>query len=291
MHQYLNLLRYVLDSGIKKEDRTGIGTLTVFGYQMRFDLADKFPLVTTKRIHMKSVIHELLWFLKGDTNTRYLNDNGVTIWDEWADEDGELGPVYGAQWRRWPTSEGRTIDQIQQVVDQIKTQPNSRRHIVSAWNVAEIDKMKLPPCHCLFQFYVANGKLSCQLYQRSADIFLGVPFNIVRHVQQIQNSALVEDFQNNKEATADSYYLKAKSLKTGDWLEFIEKNNKNRVKISWISPISGNILFVNENGIRVADKSIDEVAQGFKNNTCIELKTQPIIDKVYAELIKRISIQ
>ncbi|MCB0128726.1 MAG: thymidylate synthase [Caldilineaceae bacterium] len=171
MHQYLNLLRYVLDSGIKKEDRTGTGTLTVFGYQMRFDLADKFPLVTTKRIHMKSVIHELLWFLKGDTNTRYLNDNGVTIWDEWADEDGELGPVYGAQWRRWPTSEGRTIDQIQQVVDQIKTQPNSRRHIVSAWNVAEIDKMKLPPCHCLFQFYVANNRLSCQLYQRRVCAF------------------------------------------------------------------------------------------------------------------------
>ncbi len=166
MHQYLNLLRHVLDSGVIKEDRTGTGTLTVFGYQMRFDVADKFPLITTKRIHMKSVIHELLWFLKGDTNIRYLKENGVTIWDEWADEDGELGPVYGSQWRRWPTSDGRTIDQVQQVIEQIKTQPNSRRHIVSAWNVAEIDKMKLPPCHCLFQFYVANGRLSCQLYQR-----------------------------------------------------------------------------------------------------------------------------
>jgi thymidylate synthase len=181
MQQYLDLMRHVLEHGTKKEDRTGTGTLSAFGYQMRFDLADGFPLVTTKRIHLKSILYELLWFLKGDTNIKYLNDNGVTIWDEWADEYGNLGPVYGCQWRSWPTPDNGTVDQISQVLDQIRATPDSRRLIVSAWNVADIDKMKLPPCHCLFQFYVANNKLSCQLYQRSADIFLGVPFNIASY--------------------------------------------------------------------------------------------------------------
>ena len=178
MQQYLNLLKYVNDYGVKKLDRTGTGTLSVFGYQMRFDLSQNFPLLTTKRIHLKSVIYELLWFLSGDTNIKFLKDNGVSIWDEWADEDGELGPVYGHQWRSWPTPEGKTIDQISNLINQIKNNPDSRRLIVSAWNVGEIDKMKLPPCHAFFQFYVAVGRLSCQLYQRSADIFLGVPFNL-----------------------------------------------------------------------------------------------------------------
>jgi thymidylate synthase len=181
MQQYLNLLRHTLAHGTKKGDRTGTGTMSVFGYQMRFDLSKGFPLVTTKRIHVKSLVYELLWFLRGDTTIKYLNDHGVTIWDEWADENGNLGPVYGYQWRSWTTPNGDTIDQIQQVVDQIKHNPTSRRLIVSAWNVADIDKMALPPCHCLFQFYVVNGKLSCQLYQRSADIFLGVPFNIASY--------------------------------------------------------------------------------------------------------------
>jgi thymidylate synthase len=181
MQQYLDLMRHTLANGAKKGDRTGTGTMSVFGYQMRFDLSRGFPLVTTKRIHVKSLVYELLWFLRGDTNLKYLNDHGVTIWDEWAGENGDLGPVYGYQWRSWHTPDGGAIDQIQQVVGQIKNNPNSRRHIVSAWNVADIDKMALPPCHCLFQFYVANGKLSCQLYQRSADIFLGVPFNIASY--------------------------------------------------------------------------------------------------------------
>lgn len=181
MQQYLELMRHVRDNGIKKEDRTGTGTLSVFGYQMRFDLAQGFPLVTTKRLHLRSIIHELLWFLKGDTNIRYLHDNGVTIWDEWADEHGELGPVYGSQWRSWPTANGDSIDQITHIVNQIKNTPDSRRIIVSAWNVAEIENMALPPCHAFFQFYVADGKLSCQLYQRSADVFLGVPFNIASY--------------------------------------------------------------------------------------------------------------
>jgi thymidylate synthase len=181
MQQYLDLLRHVLAHGEKKDDRTGAGTTSVFGYQMRFDLSTGFPLVTTKRIHVKSLVYELLWFLRGDTNIKYLNDHGVTIWDEWADENGNLGPVYGYQWRSWHTPDGGVIDQIQQVVDQIKNNPTSRRLMVSAWNVADIDKMALPPCHCLFQFYVANDKLSCQLYQRSADIFLGVPFNIASY--------------------------------------------------------------------------------------------------------------
>ena len=181
MQQYLDLMRHVKDHGARKQDRTGTGTLSVFGYQMRFDLAAGFPVVTTKKLHLRSIIHELLWFLRGDTNIRYLRDNGVTIWDEWADADGELGPIYGYQWRSWPTPDGAHIDQIRQVVEQIKRNPGSRRLIVSAWNVADIERMALPPCHALFQFYVADGKLSCQLYQRSADIFLGVPFNIASY--------------------------------------------------------------------------------------------------------------
>jgi len=181
MKQYLELMRHVRDNGTRKEDRTGTGTVSVFGYQMRFDLADGFPLVTTKKVHLRSIIHELLWFLKGDTNIRYLHDNKVSIWDEWADESGDLGPVYGSQWRSWPTADGRHIDQISQVIDQIKNNPDSRRIIVSAWNVGEIDNMALPPCHAFFQFYVADGRLSCQLYQRSADLFLGVPFNVASY--------------------------------------------------------------------------------------------------------------
>ena len=181
MRQYLDLLNHVLEHGDKKEDRTGTGTISVFGYQMRFDLSEKFPLLTTKKVHLKSVIHELLWVLKGSTNIGYLKENGVSIWDEWADENGDLGPVYGSQWRSWQTSDGRTIDQISNLIENIKNNPDSRRLIVSAWNVGEVDKMKLPPCHCFFQFYIANDKLSCQLYQRSADIFLGVPFNIASY--------------------------------------------------------------------------------------------------------------
>lgn len=181
MQQYHDLMRRVLETGTKKEDRTGTGTLSVFGHQMRFDLSEGFPLVTTKKVHLRSIIHELLWFLKGDTNIAYLKENGVSIWDEWADENGDLGPVYGAQWRSWPTKDGHTIDQISNVVERIKTNPDDRRLIVSAWNVGEIPKMALPPCHAFFQFYVADGKLSCQLYQRSADIFLGVPFNIASY--------------------------------------------------------------------------------------------------------------
>lgn len=181
MKQYHDLMRHVLEHGVKKEDRTGTGTYSVFGYQMRFDLSEGFPLLTTKKLHTKSIIHELLWFLKGDTNIAYLKENGVRIWDEWADENGNLGPVYGYQWRSWPAADGRHIDQITQIVEMIKKSPDSRRLIVSAWNVADISLMKLPPCHAFFQFYVADGKLSCQLYQRSADIFLGVPFNIASY--------------------------------------------------------------------------------------------------------------
>ena len=181
MRAYLDLMQHVLTHGMKKSDRTGTGTVSVFGYQMRFNLQDGFPLVTTKKCHMKSIIHELLWFLQGDTNTRYLKKNGVSIWDEWADEQGNLGPVYGKQWRSWATADGRAVDQIAEVVEQIKKNPDSRRLIVSAWNVGELDKMALAPCHAFFQFYVADGKLSCQLYQRSADIFLGVPFNIASY--------------------------------------------------------------------------------------------------------------
>jgi len=181
MRQYLDLLRHVLETGVDRGDRTGTGTRSVFGYQMRFDLADGFPVTTTKKLHLKSIIHELLWFLAGDTNIKYLNDNGVTIWDEWADANGDLGPVYGAQWRSWPAPGGGHIDQIENLLKQLRTNPNSRRLIVSAWNPAEVDEMALPPCHCLFQFYVSEGRLSCQLYQRSADIFLGVPFNIASY--------------------------------------------------------------------------------------------------------------
>ena len=181
MQQYLDMMRLVRETGTRKEDRTGTGTLSVFGHQMRFDLGQGFPLVTTKRLHVKSIIHELLWFLSGDSNIRYLKDNGVSIWDEWADENGELGPVYGVQWRSWPAPDGRKIDQVAQIMQQLRETPDSRRIILSAWNVAEIENMALPPCHCLFQFHVADGKLSCQLYQRSCDIFLGVPFNIASY--------------------------------------------------------------------------------------------------------------
>jgi thymidylate synthase len=181
MRSYQDLLKLLLEQGVRKEDRTGTGTLSIFGHQTRYDLSKGFPALTTKKLHLRSIIHELLWFLQGDTNIKYLRDNGVTIWDEWADKDGNLGPVYGAQWRSWKGADGRTIDQIKNVVEAIKKNPDSRRLIVSAWNPAEIEKMALPPCHALFQFYVANGKLSCQLYQRSADVFLGVPFNIVSY--------------------------------------------------------------------------------------------------------------
>jgi len=192
---YLDLMRHILAHGVRKEDRTGTGTLSVFGYQMRFDLAAGFPLVTTKKVHLRSIIHELLWFLRGDTNVRYLHDNKVTIWDEWADERGELGPIYGAQWRSWGAPDGRTIDQISEVLEQLRHNPDSRRIIVSAWNVAEIGHMALPPCHTLFQFYVAGGRLSCQLYQRSADVFLGVPFNIASYALLTLMIAQVCGFQ------------------------------------------------------------------------------------------------
>jgi thymidylate synthase len=195
MKQYQDLMRHVLDHGVKKSDRTGTGTQSVFGYQMRFDLNEGFPLVTTKKMHLKSIIHELLWFLKGDTNVRYLKENGVTIWDEWADADGDLGPVYGYQWRSWPTPDGGHIDQIAELLKQLQTNPDSRRLIVSAWNVADIPKMALAPCHALFQFYVADGKLSCQLYQRSADIFLGVPFNIASYALLTMMIAQVADLK------------------------------------------------------------------------------------------------
>jgi thymidylate synthase len=181
MQQYLDLLSHVTAHGTRKEDRTGTGTISTFGYQMRFDLSDGFPLMTTKKLHIKSIIHELLWFLRGDTNTRYLNDHGVRIWNEWADGQGNLGHIYGYQWRSWPTPDGGSVDQVSDVVESIKNNPDSRRHVVSAWNVGELDKMALPPCHILFQYYIAEGKLSCQLYQRSADIFLGVPFNIASY--------------------------------------------------------------------------------------------------------------
>lgn len=181
MQQYLAMMRHVRDHGARKDDRTGTGTLSVFGYQMRFDLSQGFPLVTTKRLHTKSIVHELLWFLRGDSNVRYLQENGILIWNQWADDDGELGPIYGVQWRSWPTASGDTIDQIEEVVDLLRNNPDSRRILVSAWNVAEIPNMALPPCHTMFQFYVADGKLSCQLYQRSADTFLGVPFNIASY--------------------------------------------------------------------------------------------------------------
>lgn len=195
MQQYLDLMRHVRDNGTVKTDRTGTGTVSIFGHQMRFNLADGFPLLTTKKLHLRSIIHELLWFLTGDTNIKYLQDNGVKIWDEWADENGNLGPVYGHQWRSWPDGKGGTIDQITQLIDMIKTKPDSRRLLVSAWNVAEVNNMALPPCHTLFQFYVADGKLSCQLYQRSADIFLGVPFNIASYALLTMMIAQVCDLE------------------------------------------------------------------------------------------------
>jgi thymidylate synthase len=199
MQQYLSMMRHIRDNGARKEDRTGTGTLSVFGHQMRFNLSDGFPLVTTKKLHLKSIVHELLWFLSGDSNIRYLQDNGVSIWNEWADENGDLGPVYGVQWRNWKNEIGESVDQIQDVVNRIKEDPDSRRIIVSAWNVGEIPAMALPPCHCLFQFYVADGRLSCQLYQRSADVFLGVPFNIasyalLTHMMAQQTDLKVGDF-------------------------------------------------------------------------------------------------
>ncbi len=195
MKAYLDLLQHILDTGADKSDRTGTGTRSVFGYQMRFNLQEGFPLLTTKKLHTKSIFHELIWFLQGDTNIHYLKENGVSIWDEWADAAGDLGPVYGKQWRSWQCADGRVIDQISQVIQQLKTNPDSRRMIVSAWNVADIDQMKLPPCHCLFQFYVANGKLSCQLYQRSADVFLGVPFNIASYALLVHLIAQVCNLQ------------------------------------------------------------------------------------------------
>lgn len=195
MKQYHDLLEHILNNGVTKEDRTGTGTVSVFGYQMRFDLSEGFPCVTTKKLHLRSIIHELLWFLKGDTNIQYLKENNVSIWDEWADKNGNLGPVYGSQWRSWPTADGRYIDQIKQVIDQLKNNPDSRRIIVSAWNVGEIEKMALPPCHAFFQFYVAEGKLSCQLYQRSADTFLGVPFNIASYALLTMMMAQVCDLK------------------------------------------------------------------------------------------------
>ena len=195
METYLQLLRHILENGVAKDDRTGTGTLSVFGYQMRFDLSKGFPLLTTKKVHLRSIIHELLWFLKGDTNLKYLHDNKVTIWDEWADEHGDLGHVYGYQWRKWPTSDGGHVDQVSNLVKGIKENPDSRRHILSAWNVGELDKMALPPCHTLFQFYVAKGKLSCQLYQRSADVFLGVPFNIASYALLTMMIAQVTDLE------------------------------------------------------------------------------------------------
>lgn len=195
MRQYLELINRVLEEGDKKGDRTGTGTTSVFGHQMRFDLQEGFPLLTTKKVHLKSIIHELLWFLKGDTNIAYLKENGVRIWDEWADESGDLGPVYGYQWRNWPAPNGKTIDQIAQVSEQIKANPNSRRHMVTAWNPSDVEQMALPPCHCLFQFYVVDGKLSCQLYQRSADIFLGVPFNIASYALLTMMMAQVCDLE------------------------------------------------------------------------------------------------
>jgi thymidylate synthase len=195
MRPYLDLIERILREGARKEDRTGTGTLSVFGHQMRFDLAAGFPCLTTKRLHLRSILHELLWFLRGDTNVAYLRENGVTIWDEWADEAGELGPVYGHQWRSWPRADGGTVDQIAWVVDEIRRNPDSRRLVVSAWNVADIDRMALPPCHCLFQFYVAGGRLSCQLYQRSADVFLGVPFNIASYAALTVMIATVSDLE------------------------------------------------------------------------------------------------
>ena len=259
MQQYLNLLKYVNDYGIKKLDRTGTGTLSVFGYQMRFDLSRNFPLLTTKKIHLKSVIYELLWFLSGDTNIKFLKDNGVSIWDEWADQDGELGPVYGHQWRSWPTREGKTIDQISNLINQIKNNPDSRRLIVSAWNVGEIEKMKLPPCHAFFQFYVAEGRLSCQLYQRSADIFLGVPFNIASY------------------ALLTMMVAQVCGLKTGDFVHtlgdaHIYLNHSEQVKIQLSRSIKEPpIMKINKDRISIFDFTYDDfILEGYDPHPLIK---------------------
>ena len=259
MQQYLNLLKYVNDYGIKKLDRTGTGTLSIFGYQMRFDLSRNFPLLTTKKIHLKSVIYELLWFLSGDTNIKFLKDNGVSIWDEWADQDGELGPVYGHQWRSWPTPEGRTIDQISNLINQIKNNPDSRRLIISAWNVGEIEKMKLPPCHAFFQFYVAEGRLSCQLYQRSADIFLGVPFNIASY------------------ALLTMMVAQVCGLKTGDFVHtlgdaHIYLNHSEQVKIQLSRSIKEPpIMKINKNRSSIFDFTYDDfILEGYDPHPLIK---------------------
>ena len=259
MQQYLNLLKYVNDNGIEKLDRTGTGTLSVFGYQMRFDLSRNFPLLTTKKIHLKSVIYELLWFLSGDTNIKFLKDNGVSIWDEWADQDGELGPVYGHQWRSWPTPEGKTIDQISNLINQIKNNPDSRRLIVSAWNVGEIEKMKLPPCHAFFQFYVAEGRLSCQLYQRSADIFLGVPFNIASY------------------ALLTMMVAQVCGLKTGDFVHtlgdaHIYLNHSEQVKIQLSRSIKEpTIMKINKDRTSIFDFTYDDfILEGYDPHPLIK---------------------
>ena len=259
MQQYLNLLKYVNDYGIKKLDRTGTGTLSVFGYQMRFDLSRNFPLLTSKKIHLKSVIYELLWFLSGDTNIKFLKDNGVSIWDEWADQDGELGPVYGHQWRSWPTPEGKTIDQISNLINQIKNNPDSRRLIVSAWNVGEIEKMKLPPCHAFFQFYVAEGRLSCQLYQRSADIFLGVPFNIASY------------------ALLTMMVAQVCGLKTGEFVHtlgdaHIYLNHSEQVKIQLSRSIKEPpIMKINKDRSRIFDFTYDDfILEGYDPHPLIK---------------------
>ena len=259
MKQYLTLLKHIQEKGIEKSDRTGTGTKSVFGYQMRFDLSQNFPLLTTKRIHLKSVIYELLWFLSGDTNIKFLKDNGVSIWDEWADEDGELGPVYGHQWRSWPTPEGKTIDQISNLINQIKNNPDSRRLIVSAWNVGEIEKMKLPPCHAFFQFYVAEGKLSCQLYQRSADIFLGVPFNIASY------------------ALLTMMVAQVRGLKTGDFVHtlgdaHIYLNHSEQVKIQLSRSIKEPpIMKINKDRSSIFDFTYDDfILEGYDPHPLIK---------------------
>ena len=240
MKQYHDLMQHILQTGTKKEDRTGTGTISVFGHQMRFNLAEGFPLVTTKKLHLKSIIHELLWFLQGDTNIRYLKENGVSIWDDWADEQGNLGPVYGYQWRNWPLPNGGHIDQITQVINQLKTTPDSRRLIVSAWNVADINSMKLPPCHAFFQFYVADGKLSCQLYQRSADVFLGVPFNIASYalltmmVAQVCNLELGEFIHTLGDAHLYSNHLEQANLQL--------TRIPNALPTMWINPLVTDIF-------------------------------------------------
>lgn len=240
MKQYHDLMQHILQTGTKKEDRTGTGTISVFGHQMRFNLAEGFPLVTTKKLHLKSIIHELLWFLQGDTNIRYLKENGVSIWDDWADEQGNLGPVYGYQWRNWPLPNGGHIDQITQVINQLKTTPDSRRLIVSAWNVADINSMKLPPCHAFFQFYVADGKLSCQLYQRSADVFLGVPFNIASYalltmmVAQVCNLKLGEFIHTLGDAHLYSNHLEQANLQL--------TRVPNALPTMWINPLVTDIF-------------------------------------------------